>query len=135
MWLYNCSGLYKRDRKLYQIGGYGIAGGFSTAFAKVTVPIAFAIIAFGGILAAFLKINMFNPLGTAWNWKYMVLWLVLGIGIGYAMWAVQFSGYRLYQYLIAYFKPKKVYTNHFDMRKRNFSFTNVKIKATIKQSF
>ena len=49
------------------------------------------------------------------------------------MWYIQFAGYRLYQYLLAYIKPKKVYSN--DFRLREYKFSNIKIKGMFKSLF
>lgn len=133
--LWNCTSLLKRESKIYSIGGYGIAGGISMNFAKVVVPVALAFIIFGWIISIVFGINMFNPFGANWNYMYLITFVGLGAGSGFALWHIQFSGYRLYQYLLAYIKPKKVYTNSFNVRERQFKLTNIKIKAFVKNMF
>ena len=131
--LYNYSSLQKRETKIYAIGGTGIPGGLSVNFIKIVGPVALAFIILGAILSAIFGINMFNPFGEKWNWAWLIAWAAAGLIIGFSLWNIQFSGYRLYQYLIAYLKPKKVYTNDFNIRNREFKFTNIKIKSIIKQ--
>ena len=130
--LWNFSSLMKRDSKIYSIGGYGIAGGISMNFAKVVVPVAILVIFIGWIISIPFGINMFNPFSGNWNYTYLIIVVLLGAGIGFGLWNIQFSGYRLYQYLLAYIKPKKVYTNSFNMRERQFKLTNIRIKAFVK---
>jgi len=130
MILYNYSSLQKRDTKIYNVGGYNIAGGFSVEFLKVTGPVALIIVGVGFLLSLVFGISFFNPFAENFVWQYTVLWLALGIGAGCALWYIQFAGYRLYQYLAAYFKPKKVYMN--DFKHTEFKLTNIKIKAFVK---
>lgn len=124
MRLYNYTTLKSRDTKLYNIGGYSIAGGLSIEFLKVVLPIVIVFILLGYFISIPFGLSFFNPLAANFSAKYTIIWLALGIGVGCALWYIQFSGYRLYQYLIAYFKPKKVYTNQFkttEYRLYNFS--------------
>lgn len=130
--LYNYSNLQKRDQKIYSIAGYGLSGGMSVNFAKVVVPIALIIIIIGLIIGSIFGVNAINPFGGNWNWRFLVFIVILGNVVGLALWNIQFSGYRLYQYLIAYIKPKKVYTNEPNISKREFKLHNFTIKATIK---
>ena len=129
MYLYNYSGLKDRDTKIYNVGGYNIAGGFSVQFLTVVGPVFLVFLILGAILGAFFGISMI-PMTDGFSLKWLLFWLFVGIGIGCALWYIQFSGYRLYQYLIAYFKPKKVYTN--DFRIKEFKLTNIKVKGFIK---
>lgn len=131
--LFNYSSLQKRDTKIYAIGGTGIPGGISVTFLKVVAPVTILFILVGTLLSFLFGINMFNPFAPKWNWVWLVVWIVVGIIAGLAMWNVQFAGYRLYQYLIAYLKPKKVYTNNPNARERNFKLTNIKMKSLVKQ--
>lgn len=133
MILYNYSSLKKRDTKLYNVGGYNIAGGFSVAFLKVVAPVFLIGIVIGVILGLPFGINFFNPFSEHFVWQWTVFWLVIGILVGCGLWYIQFAGYRLYQYLIAYFKPKKVYIN--DNRNTEFKLTNITIKTFVKSIF
>lgn len=130
MILYNYSSLQKRDTKIYNVGGYNLAGGFSVEFLKVVGPAALIVTLLGAILSIPFGISFFNPFSEKFIWQFTVFFILLGIGIGCGLWYIQFSGYRLYQYLGAYFKPKKVYMN--DFRHTEFQLTNFKIKAFVK---
>lgn len=130
MIVFNYSSLQKRDTKIYNIGGYNIAGGFSVEFLKVVGPVALAIILVGLIISIPFGIDFINPLSKNFVAGYTVTWLILGIGIGCGLWYIQFSGYRLYQYLVAYFKPKKVYMN--DFRHTECKLTDIKFRAFVK---
>ena len=130
MILYNYSSLQKRDTKIYNVGGYNIAGGFSVEFLKVVGPVTIVVIAIGAILGLPFGISFFNPFGGHFKPAWTIFWLVAGIGAGCALWYIQFAGYRLYQYLAAYFKPKKVYMN--DFKHSEFKLTDIKIKAFVK---
>lgn len=133
MILYNYSSLKKRDTKIYDVGGYKMAGGFSVEFLKVTGPVALIIIAIGFVLSLVFGINFFNPFDETFQLWYTLTFLVVGIAVGCGMWYIQFAGYRLYQYLLAYIKPKKVYSN--DFRLREYKFSNIKIKGMFKSLF
>jgi hypothetical protein len=74
---------------------------------------------------------MWNFIGPNWNITWLLVWTLSGVIIGLALWNIQFSGYRLYEYLIAYLKPKKVYSN--SIKHRFVTLTNLNIKAVIKQ--
>lgn len=130
MILYNYSSLQKRDTKIYNVGGYNIAGGFSVEFLKVVGPAIIVCLILGGIISIPFGISFLNPFNESFIWQYTVFFLVLGIASGCALWYIQFAGYRLYQYLSAYFKPKKVYIN--DFKNTEFNLTNIKIKAFVK---
>lgn len=133
MILYNYSSLKKRDTKIYDVGGYKMAGGFSVEFLKVTGPVALIIIAIGFVLSLVFGISFFNPFDETFQLWYTLTFLVVGIAVGCGMWYIQFAGYRLYQYLLAYIKPKKVYSNDFKLRE--YKFSNIKIKGMFKSLF
>lgn len=130
MRLYNYTTLKSRDTKLYNIGGYNITGGLSIEFLKVVLPVVIIFILLGYFISIPFGISFFNPLSANFSAKYTIIWLALGIVIGCALWYIQFSGYRLYQYLIAYFKPKKVYTNQF--KTTEYKLYNFSIKTFFK---
>ena len=56
MYLYNYSGLKDRDTKIYNVGGYNIAGGFSVQFLTVVGPVFLIFLILGAILGAFLEL-------------------------------------------------------------------------------
>lgn len=130
MILYNYSSLRSRDTKIYNIGGYNMAGGLSIEFLKIVAPVTLAIIAVGFILSLFFGISFFNPFSENFVAWYTIIWSGLGIGAGCALWFIQFAGYRLYEYLLAYLKPKKVYSNEF--KTTEYKLTNIKIKSIVR---
>ena len=130
MLLYNYSTLRNRDTKIYNIGGYNMAGGFSVEFLKIVAPVAIGILLIGFLLSYVFNVSMFNPFNKNFSLMYLIVFLGLGIGAGCALWFIKFSGYRLYQYLYAYLKPKKVYSNEF--KTKEYKHTNIKINATVK---
>lgn len=133
MVLYNYSGLKQRDTKLYNIGGYNIAGGFSVNFLTVTGPVLILFIILGWLIGLIFNISFFNPFADNFNWVFTVVFIALGIAVGLGLYKIQFAGYRLYQYLMAYFKPKKVYTNDFKIKEKRF--TDIKINGFVKHMF
>lgn len=128
--LYNYTSLKQRDTKIYNVGGYNLAGGISIEFLKVVGPTTIAGIVLGAIIAIPFGISFLNPLGDKFIPAYTIAFLVLGIGPGLLLWYIQFAGYRLYEYLIAYFKPKKVYAN--DFRNTEYVLNDIKIDAMVK---
>ena len=130
MILYNYTSLQKRDTKIYNVGGYNIAGGMSVEFLKVVGPAAIIGILLGWLISLPFGISFFNPFSPTFNTTFTMVFVCLGIGVGCALWYIQFAGYRLYQYLGAYFKPKKVYMN--DFAHSLFILSDIKIKAFVK---
>jgi hypothetical protein len=130
MYLFNYTSLKTRDTKIYNIGGTGIAGGLSIEFLKVVAPMAIVGILVGTILGLPFRINFFNPFSENFHAWWTIMWLVLGIGSGLGLWYIQFAGYRLYEYLIAYLKPKKVYMN--DWKHTEVQLTTIQINAMVK---
>lgn len=130
MIIYNYTALKNNDTKIYNIGGKQLSGGISITFLKITAPVALVIIGIGYLISLALNFDFINPLAPNFHKYYTGGFLIVGIGTGLAMWYVQFAGYRLYQYLLAYIRPKKVYTNRF--RLEEYKLTNIKIKSIIK---
>ena len=130
MVLYNYSSLQRREAKIYNIGGYNISGGLSIEFLKVVAPVALVIVLIGFLLSLVLGISFFDPFDENFSAKYTLTFIVLGIAVGMGLWKIQFAGYRLYQYLGAYFKPKKVYSG--DFKNTEYVLHNYKIKTFIK---
>jgi hypothetical protein len=130
MRLYNYTSLKNREAKIYNVGGYNLAGGMSIEFLKVVGPFAGIGIVLGMILGLPFGFSFFNIFSENFHWQWTVLWLALGIGTGCCLWYIQFAGYRLYQYLAAYFKPKKVYMN--DFKNTQFKLTTIKFKGFVK---
>lgn len=133
MVLYNYTSLRQRDTKIYNVGGYNLAGGMSVEFLKVVGPATIIGIILGAVIGLPFHISFFNPFSPTFNLNYTIFWICVGICVGCALWYIQFAGYRLYQYLAAYFKPKKVYMN--DFRTTIFTLNNIKIKTFVKNIF
>lgn len=131
MRIYNYSSLKSRDTKIYSVGGHSIAGGFSVEFLKVVAPVALGVMVIGFILGLVFGISFFNPFAENFHLWYTLIFIGLGIGAGCALWYIQFAGYRLYQYLGAYVKPKKVYYNG-DNKATEYKMTNIKVKSIVK---
>lgn len=129
---WNYTSLKTRDTKIYGVGGYNIAGGLSVEFLKVVAPITIGFMILGAIIGIPFNISFLNPFTQTKNfiWQYTVAWTGAGIGIGMGLWYIQFAGYRLYQYLGAYFKPKRCYTNAFKLT--TVKLNDIKINAFIK---
>jgi len=130
MIVYNYSSLRTRETKLYSVGGYNMSGGLSIEFLKVTGPVAVIIIAIGFALSFVFGINFYNPMDPTFKLPYTLTWLILGIAIGCALWFVRFAGYRLYQYLLAYIRPKKAYRSDFKIKE--YKFHSIKVKSIVK---
>lgn len=131
MFLFNYTSLKTRETRIYDIGGSKISGGIGVDFLKIVVPTTLIAIALGTILGFIFGISFFNPFAENFKLGWTAFWIIFGIGIGCALWYIQFAGYRLYEYLIAYLRPKKVYKN--DPRKTQVKFTDVKIKSVVKK--
>lgn len=130
MELWNYTSLKTQDTKIYDIGGYKIAGGLSIEFTKIVGPALLVFIALGWGLGAIFGISFWNFLSPNFKLWWTLIWIGAGIGVGCALWYIQFAGYRLYQYLGAYFKPKKVYMN--DWKHTEVTLTNIQIKGLVK---
>ena len=131
MKLYNYTSLKKRDTKIYNIGGYNIAGGLSINFLIVVAPVAIAFIVLGVIIGLPFGISFFNPLDENFHLAYTLTFVIVGVLAGMGLYKIQFAGYRLYQYLIAYLTPKKVYYNG-PKRALEYKMTNIKFNTFIK---
>lgn len=126
--IFNYSNLFNRDTKLYTS-----TGTFSVSFLIVTLPMLLLSLFAFFILSLILNINMFNFLAAKWNWRYLLWSIILGGGSGLGLYYIKFSGYRLYEYLLAYLRPKKVYNNRTDKRKRLFNFDNRNVDTIIEE--
>lgn len=133
MRIYNYTSLQTRDTKIYSVGGVNMAGGMSVEFLKVVAPVFLVVVFIGFLIGLPFGINFFNPFGVNFKASYTIIWLVLGAGIGGGLWKIQFAGFRLYQYLGAYIKPKKVYGN--DFKHTVYHLTDVKIDSFVKNIF
>lgn len=131
--IWNYTALNQRETKLYSIGGYNIAGGISFAFLKVVAPVAILLIFVFYIIGTIFGISYFNPLSANFSAKYTIFTAGISIGIGCALWYIMIGGYRLYYYLLAYIKPKKIYRVLF--RPKEVTLTTYKVKAMVKSIY
>ena len=69
MYLYNYSGLKSRDTKIYSIGGYNVAGGFSVQFLTVVGPVFLLALIIGIIIKQGCKNNNQNLTDSPANLK------------------------------------------------------------------
>ncbi len=133
MRIYNYTSLQTRDTKIYNVGGINMSGGMSVEFLKVVGPVVLIAILLGFLISIPFGIDFFNPFGEHFVPVYTIAWLVIGVGVGMGLWKIQFAGFRLYQYLLAYIKPKKVYGN--DFKHTIYKLTNVEINTFVKNIF
>ena len=112
MILYNFSSLRRREKKIYSVAGTQISStGIGVTFLKVVAPCTLITTLLGVIICVIFGKNFFNPLGDYFNGKFAVFSIGSGVGIGLAGWYIRVQTYRLYEYLLAYLKPKKTYHN------------------------
>lgn len=133
MRIYNYTSLQTRETKIYSVGGVNLAGGMSVEFLKVVGPVFVVVILIGFLLSLPFGISFFNPFSEHFVAAYTIIWLGLGVAVGFGLWKIQFAGYKLYQYLAAYIKPKKVYGN--DFKHTEYKLTNVEIDAFVRNLF
>ena len=120
MYIYNYSALKKRDKKVYSVGGTRVSNtGISTTFLKLVIP-SFLVFTLIGLIPA----AIFGSL------KVLVFFAILGIAAGFALWYIKIESYRLYQYLIAYFKPKKTYHN-LNTRNKEYNLHTHRVKGIV----
>ena len=131
MFLFNYTSLKTRETRIYDIGGSKINGGIGVDFLKIVVPTTLIAIVLGTVLGFIFGISFFNPFSENFKLGWTAFWIIFGIGVGCALWYIQFAGYRLYEYLIAYLKPKKVYQNNW--KATEFHLTDIKIKSLVRK--
>lgn len=131
--LYNYTRVMQREAKIYSIAGSYSASGISTNYIKIAgfTTVLFALI--GYILSLIFNINMFNILEPNFSIYWAVYWIGFGFILGTGLYKIQIGGYRLYEYLRAYFKPKKVYTNSFERSEKIYTQANIKVDAIVSQ--
>ena len=129
--IYNYTSLKQRDTKIYSVGGKDIPGGLSVDFLKIVLPSFIVFVLIGCLLSIPFGISFFNFLDKEhFKVGYTLTFMALGIGIGYGLYNIKFAGYRLYEYLFAYLRPKKVYMN--DWKHTEFKLTNITINGFIR---
>lgn len=125
---YNYSSVVKRESRIYNFGFGYIPGGVSVNFLKIIVPIFIFFLVIGYGLSLLLGISMFNPLSETFNVYYLLAWLALGGIASGILWGIEFAGFKLYEYLLAVMRPKKVINAR---TKKVRDLSNKKIDAII----
>lgn len=126
----NYTSVKNREQRLYELGGKKFSSGISISMLQFVVPVSVGIIIIGAIIAKFMGIAFFNPFNPNFKVGYTLFWLALSIGTALALYNIPVTGYRLYEYLLAYLRPKKVYTSDFRLTQKKFFV--YKIKAFVK---
>ena len=132
MILYNYSSLRSGDSRIYSVAGTKVSStGISTLWLKVIgAAITFGILV-GILICIVTGRNFFNPLGPYFSLKFICFTIGGGLGLGLLLWYMRIETYRLYEYLIAYIKPKKTYHN-MDTRNKEFKLYKIKENGLIK---
>ena len=135
MYLYNYSGLRAREKKIYSVAGTQIsATGISVDFLKVVLPCALFTTLIGVVICFIARQNFFNVLNGSKNVKFLIGSVGSGVCLGLALWYIRVESYRLYEYLIAYLKPKKTYHN-LNTRDQIHKLYKIKVNGLIKSDF
>ena len=131
MILYNYSSLKKRDAKVYSVAGTKVSStGISTKFLTVVGPSFLFGLLLGILIVVISGHNFYNPLGPDFSVPFIVFTLGGGLGMGLALWYIKIDSYRLYEYLVAYFKPKKTYHN-LNTRDKEYKLHTIKTNGVI----
>lgn len=123
--IYNYSSVFQRDSKVYEIGGVTLSDGIRTDRLKIMIPILLFFVFIGYNLGKLFGYSLFNVFSADFSLYYTTTILVLGLVVGIILYDVKITTIRLYEYLIAYFKPRKYYTNENHIRKRIYKPTTV----------
>ena len=135
MFLYSYSSIAKREKKIYSVGGTKISStGVSVTFMKVMGPVVALFLFTGEVIAMLLGKHYYNIFDNDFSIRYLLFWLISGITIGGSLWYIKIETYRLYEYLLAYFKPKKIYTC-LNISRNNIKLYKIKIKDIVKSCF
>ena len=130
--LWNYSSLRRREKKIYSLAGTQISStGISVSFLKIVAPFAIFTALIGIIICVILQKNLMFPLDKDFNFTFTIISIGSGTGVGLALWYIKVQTYRLYEYLIAYLRPKYTYHN-LNTRNIKFDLNNVKEKGLIK---
>jgi hypothetical protein len=126
--IFNYSSVFKRDNKIHDVAGlFTISDGIRVERLKVMIP-AFLIIAlFGYLLGGILNFSLINIFNDNFSFKYTTTVFTIGIVVGIILYDVKITTIRLYEYLIAYFKPRRYYTNENHVRNRIYKPTTVEV--------
>ena len=129
--VYNLTQLKQKEQKIYSIGDQRLNGSSGVSISTLVVVTPFAVVStLMGWLVSFITNTSYWPFAENFSVYHLLFWPALGIGIGWVLYKKEFSGYKLYEYLLAYLRKKHVYNN--DKKKTKKSFLNIKINAFIK---
>ena len=128
---YNYTALMSKDMKIYAIGNTVISqSGLSISFLKIVAPMAVLGTVIGLGLNALLGTHYYDLLGGNFNLTYFLLTTGLGTALGLALYYVKPGPYRLYEYIIAWSKPKYIYNNEGKRAKRQY-YKKIKVDGMI----
>ena len=105
----NYSSIRDRDKRIYSISGTKISStGFSVSYLKVFAGVFFFINILGLIFVKISGVNYYNPFRDNEIRPGFLIFLVgISIGISYVLVYQKVQNYRMIDYLIGYFMPKK----------------------------
>lgn len=132
--LYNYSGLANKEQKIYSIGDTKIsATGISISFLKITAPTAIIGTIIGLVINGILGTHFYAIGTSSFNFTYILATTGLGIAIGLGLWYIPVQNYKLYEWILAYFRPKYIYNNEGQIAKRQ-KYTNIKVEGIVEGS-
>ena len=109
MQAFNFSKLNSREKKIYTFGDINLSkSGIDSRFLIISAILVAVSLMINGIIAALIGDVYFSPFKGS-DIDVMPLMLVLGIPIGLAsaLFYIKLNSYRLIDFLIIYFSPKK----------------------------
>lgn len=132
--VYNFTQLKRSDQKIYAIGDFKINGGAGVEISYLLIVGPCFI--FGVVLSFILSkvfgltMNFLSPDFNIYYWAGMIGGFT---GIGIALYKVPVAGYRLYEYLFAFMRKKKVYV--YDTRRSIYRQSKYTINTNVKHLF
>lgn len=129
--LYNYTRIMTREQQMY-VRGKELSLSMSTGFVKILLATTIPTTAIGYFIAGALDKSLFNPLLSNWSPGLLIASVGIGLLLGTALWKIMIGGYRLIEYLRAYFRPKKSYTNSHLRGDMVFRLTNIHIDSIVK---
>ena len=127
----NYTTLKSREQKIYKFGDTKLNGGQGIPLTTlyIVVPLGALTLIIGAIVGSIIN-KSYIPWAENFGLFHTMFWLSLGPVIGLILYRCQFSGYRLYEYLLAYMRRKKVYSN--DITRSEVKHTKVSVNTFIK---
>lgn len=126
-YIYNYTKIMNRDKKMYNFIFFTVPGGVGVKFLQIVTPIFLFVMLIGWLLSFIFNVSMFNFLSDNFNANYLITFIVIGVIACTILWSVEFSGYKLYEYLLAYLKPKKV----LDDKLKEVQKTNIEVDGVV----